>query len=79
MRKSLNATNRSLVHLILYCSDKSRHSCCCYRSASVAATAAVQSIADDEANVDSASSEDAGRFEVEEVDDSSVWTTLLIY
>ncbi|PON55870.1 DNA double-strand break repair protein Mre, partial [Parasponia andersonii] len=41
------------------------------RSASVAATAAVHSIADDEANLDSASSEDAGRFEVDEVEDSS--------
>ncbi|KAF3969348.1 hypothetical protein CMV_006855 [Castanea mollissima] len=40
------------------------------RSASVAATAAVQSIADDEDNVDSASSEEAGKFGIEEVDDS---------
>lgn len=29
--------------------------------------------------MDSASSEDAGRFEVDEVDDSSVWTIILIY
>ncbi|EXB89636.1 Double-strand break repair protein MRE11 [Morus notabilis] len=41
------------------------------RSASIAATAAVQSIADDKADVDSASSEDAGKFEVDEIDDSS--------
>ncbi|KAK7854430.1 double-strand break repair protein mre11 [Quercus suber] len=40
------------------------------RSASVAATAAVQSIADDEDNVDSASSEEAGKYGIEEVDDS---------
>lgn len=43
------------------------------RSASVAATAAVRSIADDEEeNVDSASSEDAEKYGINEVDDSSV-------
>ncbi|KAG6637416.1 double-strand break repair protein MRE11 [Carya illinoinensis] len=40
------------------------------RSASVSATAAVQSIADDEDNVDSASSEEAGKYGIDEVDDS---------
>lgn len=40
------------------------------RSASVAATTAVQSISDDEDNVDSASSEEAGKYGIEEVDDS---------
>ncbi|XP_060973152.1 double-strand break repair protein MRE11 isoform X2 [Cannabis sativa] len=41
------------------------------RSASAAATAAVQNIAVDETNVDSSSSEDAGKFDVDEIDDSS--------
>lgn len=41
------------------------------RSTSVAATSAIQSIADDEDNVDSASSEEAGKYGIDEVDDSS--------
>ncbi|KAL5548020.1 hypothetical protein UlMin_003251 [Ulmus minor] len=41
------------------------------RSASVAATAAIQSNVHDEDNIDSASSEDAGKFEVDEVAESS--------
>ncbi|KAM6580324.1 hypothetical protein CsatA_004098 [Cannabis sativa] len=41
------------------------------RSASAAATAAVQNIAVDETNVDSSSNEDAGKFDVDEIDDSS--------
>lgn len=41
------------------------------RSAAVAASASVQSIADDEENVDSASSDEGEKYEVQEVDDSS--------
>lgn len=42
------------------------------RSASVAAKAAVQSLVDEEDNIASASSEEAEKYEVNEVDDSSV-------
>lgn len=48
------------------------------RSASVAAKAAVQSLVDEEDNIASASSEEAEKYEVNEVDDSSVWTFLII-
>lgn len=41
------------------------------RSAAVAASVSVQSIADDEENVDSASSDEGEKYEVREVDDSS--------
>ncbi|KAF2285937.1 hypothetical protein GH714_009070 [Hevea brasiliensis] len=46
------------------------------RSVSVAATAAVRSVADEVENVDSASSEDAENNKINEVDDSSVWTSI---
>ncbi|CBI20379.3 hypothetical protein VitviT2T_029629 [Vitis vinifera] len=41
------------------------------RSASVAATAAVRNLADDEDNVESSSSDEAGKYGINEVDDSS--------
>lgn len=52
----------------------------CYcRSASVAAAASVRSIADDEDNVDSGSSDEAWKKGVNEVDESSVWLIVFVF
>lgn len=44
----------------------------CCRFASVAATGAARSLADDEDNVESGSSDEAGKYGINDVDDSSV-------
>lgn len=49
------------------------------RSASVAATAAVRSVAVEDENVDSASSEDSKKLGMNEVADSSVWPASCYY
>jgi hypothetical protein len=49
------------------------------RSASVSATAAVRSIAVEDENVDSASSEDSKKLGMNEVADSSVWPASCYY